>query len=74
MTKCCLITLTTPAGKGVTEIHVNSLHQLALLMPAQVIAYEVQDNGTCPRAPVSDVELYETLVAAVEDIQAFPAK
>lgn len=50
------------------EIHVNSLHQLAVLMPASVISYEVYDNGECPRAAVSDGELYDLLVGVVRDI------
>lgn len=70
MTKRCLVTLTTPAGQGFIEVQVNSLHQLAVLMPATVIAYEVEDNGECPRPPIPDTEVFDTLVSVVEDIQA----
>lgn len=70
MTKNCLVTFFTSIGHGVAEINVNSLHQLAVLMPASVVSYEVQDNGDEARGPVSDVELYELLLDLVSDINA----
>lgn len=68
MTKNCLLSLSTSTGHGVAEIHVNSLHQLAVLMPASVVCYEVYDNGECPRGLVSDAELYDLLVGVIRDI------
>lgn len=68
MPKCCLVTLLTPAGEGVAEVHVNSLHQLAVMMPATVTSYHVQDKGDCMRPSISDSELYDLLVALVADI------
>lgn len=70
MSKCCLVELTIPEGNGVTEVCVASLHQLALIMPASVAAYKVIDNGDTFRRAASDDELYEALMAAVDDIRA----
>lgn len=67
MTKTCLVTFVTVNGIAVAEVHINSLHQLALLMPASVVSYEVYDNGDCSCGPVIDSELYELLLGVIAD-------
>lgn len=69
-TKNCLVTFCTSNGRGAAELCVNSQHQLALLMPATVISYEVQDNGECARSHVNDNELYDLLLGLVGDLDS----
>ena len=68
MTKSCLVTIVTSTGHCVAELHINSLHQLALLMPASVISYEVYDNGESSLGAVSDSELYDLLLGLIKGI------
>lgn len=68
MAKKCVIKLSTPDGLAIAEVHVSSLHQLALLMPATVITYEVEDQGVSGRGPVSDSELYDLLIGLIASI------
>ncbi len=69
MTLNCFISLLTPQGKGFTEVRVNSVHQLAVLMPGTVLAYEIhQQAQTTSGARVDDAELFNLLTRAVSEI------
>ncbi len=69
MTLNCLISLLTPQGVGFTEVRVNSLHQLAILMPGSVLTYEIcQQAQTTSGARVDDAELFNLLTWAVSEI------
>lgn len=59
MTIRCLLCIATSFGSGYAEIETNNLHQLALLMPASVISYDVQliTEQPIPRT-VIDAELF----------------
>lgn len=64
-----LVSLTTTFGKGYAELHVRSLQQLAILMPASVIAYEVRVQVEAGSGPlIEDEELYDLLVGIIDDI------
>lgn len=39
----CLLALTTPQEKHFAAVCVQTLNQLAMLMPAPVISYEIQE-------------------------------
>ena len=67
MARDCLVILSTSAGSCIAEIRVDSLHQLALVMPATVISYEVRDNGECGVSKVGDEELFELLTGVIRD-------
>lgn len=71
MAICCLISLTTTAGTGYVEVCINSLHQLALIMPAPVISYEVQRqvDQTIHSQNILDNELYDLLIGLLDDIE-----
>lgn len=70
MTLNCLICLSTPDGRGFAEVRVNSLHQLAVVMPAPVISYEVRSQVVSTSgARVLDAELFDILEGAVRDIK-----
>ena len=65
----CLICMSTPNGTGYTEVRINSLHQLAMLMPGHVVTYEVcQQLVTNSGARVEDAELFDLLIWAVSEI------
>lgn len=65
----CLICMSTADGIGFAEVRVNSLHQLATLMPGNVVAYEVrQQINSTAGARVDDAELYDVLNGAVSEI------
>lgn len=66
----CLITMRTPAGSAVAEIRVNSIEQLARVMPPQVTSYDVRDNGQSPRGPVADTELHDLLTGILADAES----
>lgn len=66
----CLITMWTLAGSVIAEIRVNSIQQLAHVMPSQVISYDVRDNGESPRGPVADAELHDQLTGILEDAES----
>lgn len=65
----CLVELYTISGTGYAVVCVNSLHQLAVLMPASVVSYEVQEieQVICP-AYVIDAELYTELTKISSDV------
>jgi hypothetical protein len=66
----CLVHLSISAGQGFAEVRVNSLHQLALIMPASVISYEVRRPAeSVSSAHVEDAELFEVLLGIVRDIE-----
>ena len=73
MTRRCFVILSTDHGLGYAEVVVNSLQQLALLMPAQVVRYVVEDKGETIQAPVTDDELHDLLTGVVRDIAREPA-
>jgi hypothetical protein len=68
MTTNCLLTMTTISGQCCAEVRVNSLHQLALLMPPSVVSYELIDKGLSAHPFVSDQELFDLLVGVVRDL------
>lgn len=69
MTFRCLLCIHTPCGQGFAEIHCNSLHQLAILMPGQVISYEVEGIANDPLNPtVVDDELTHVLIGFCSDL------
>lgn len=70
VTKKCLVTFTIAAGEGVAEVHVNSLHQLAVMMPASVISYAVLDHGDSARGMIDDAQLYDLLLGVIRDTDA----
>ena len=64
----CLLALSTISGNGYAVVCVNSLDHLAIMMPASVVSYEVQEiEDTFSPAFVIDGELYIELVQIVED-------
>ena len=70
MTFNCLVCMSTPEGCGFAEVRVNSLHQLAVVMPAPVVSYEIRSQVECPgSAQVVDAELFDVLVSVVQDIK-----
>ena len=70
MTLICLVSLSTPDGCGFAEVRVNSLHQLAVVMPAPVVSYEIRYQVNCGcGTQVLDVELFDLLMGVVKDIQ-----
>ncbi len=69
MTRHCLVCISTLDGTGFAEVQVNSVHQLAMVMPGAVISYEVQNQGeSTSGANVEDDELFDLLMGAVQDI------
>lgn len=59
----CLIAFSTTEGSCYAVVCVNSLHQLALAMPAPVISYEVQEiELSHSPAKVDDEELFSELL------------
>lgn len=64
----CLLALSTVNGKCYAVVSVNTLDQLAMVMPAPVLAYEVEqlEEAFSP-AKISDTELYEELVHIIVD-------
>ena len=70
MTLNCIVCMSTPEGCGFAEVRVNSLHQLAVVMPAPVVSYEVRSQVECPSgAQVVDAELFDLLIGVVHDIE-----
>lgn len=69
MTLKCLVILSTCSGQVLAEVLVNSLHQLAVVMPASVVSYEVQNNGQCGYAVVNDSELFDVLIGLLNDAE-----
>jgi len=69
MTLNCLVKLTTHIGQAMAEVRINSLHQLAVVMPASVVSYEVQNNGECNYEPVNDAELFDLLNGVISDVK-----
>lgn len=64
----CLLAISTTTGKGYAVVCVNSLHQLAVMMPASVVSYEVQEiEETNSPAHVFDGELFTKLVKISND-------
>lgn len=64
----CLLAISTTMGSGYAVVCVNSLHQLAVLMPASVVSYEVQEIAeTISPAHVFDEELFKELVKISKD-------
>ena len=70
MTIRCLLSIVCPAGKGFGEVKANSLHQLALIMPAAVVSYEVRHiDEESGYATVDDSELFDLLAGLLKDIE-----
>lgn len=64
----CLLALSTISGDGYAVVCVNSLHQLATVMPATVVSYEVQEiEDAISPAHILDAELFSELVQISED-------
>ena len=72
MTLNCFVILCTSNGRGFAEVRVNSLHQLARLMPASVVSYVASHNGDSARGPIRDAELYDLLMGLISDIDGPP--
>ena len=69
MTIKCLIAIDTPDGKGFAEVHANSLHQLAELMPGSVLRYEICHYEEAAQSPViQDSELFDLLAGVLADM------
>ena len=65
----CLLELTTSDGTCYAMVCVHTLHQLAVLMPAPVVSYELQIIEELPcSGPVDDDELYMELMHIIEDM------
>lgn len=62
MTIRCVVCIQTGSGKEYVEANVNDLHQVALLMPGNVLSYEVQQISelALPRT-VKDSDLFAEL-------------
>ncbi len=70
MTIMCLLHIHTGTGDGFAEVTTNDLHQLAMLMPGSVIAYEIEKiDHASARSAVDDSELFAELTAIAEDIE-----
>jgi len=70
MTLNCLVCMSTPDGCAFAEVRVNSLHQLAVVMPAPVVTYEIRCQVECAcGAQVLDAELFDLLIGVVRDIE-----
>ena len=66
----CLLALSTAEGKCYAVVHIKSLHQLAMLMPASVVSYEVQEiEDVFSPAEIIDTELFSDLVEIVLDYE-----
>ena len=64
----CLLALSTSQGRCYAVVCTETLHQLALLMPASVISYEIQETEeVVSPAEVIDIELFSSLVGVVID-------
>jgi hypothetical protein len=65
----CLLAITTKYGNGYAVVYVNSLVQLAFVMPASVLSYDIQEivDDVFTPAHVIDSELYKELLNIVED-------
>ena len=67
----CLISIATISGNGYAVVYVNSLRQLAVVMPASVLSYDIQEieDDVFTPAHVVNSELYNELVHIAEDAQ-----
>lgn len=69
MTLNCLICMATAEGRGFAEVRVNSIDQLAAVMPSPVTAYEIHRQVVSTSgAQVQDAELVDLLMGAIRDI------
>ena len=66
----CLLALSTSQGECYAVVCIETLHQLAVLMPASVLSYEVQEiEEIFSPAEVVDTELFSELVDIVVDYE-----
>lgn len=66
----CLICMSTAEGRGFAEVRVNSVEQLAAVMPSSVASYEIHSEAVSTSgAQVQDGELVDLLMGAIQDIR-----
>lgn len=69
MTLRCLVAITTVAGDSYAVVCVQTLYQLAIMMPVIVVTYKVHEIEEVLRpASMSDAEIQDALIYIVTDI------